>query len=86
MPLVLLAVRGRCIAPLLHGPKNMLIVGVQVVVKAQEVELRVSRLLCLQHNLKLGTLFAYKVGSTLDNGVGLDGGRLEDNGTSEELR
>lgn len=46
-------------------------------VKTEKVKLRVSRLLSLQHNLKLSPLLADKVGCPLDDGVGLGCCRLE---------
>lgn len=55
----------------------MFVVRVQVVVEPQEVKLGVPRLLCLQHNFKLGPLLAYKVGGALDNSVRLGGCRLK---------
>lgn len=48
-------------------------------VETQEVELRVPGLLGLQHDLELGPLFAHKVSGALDDGMGLNGRRLEDN-------
>lgn len=83
--LVLLAFRGGCVSPFLHGAEDVLVVGVQVMVEPQEVELGVPGLLRLQHDLELGPLLAHKVGSALDDGVGLNGRRLEEI-TSEQPR
>lgn len=54
----------------------MAVVGVQVVVEAQEVKLGVPGLLGLQHDLKLRPLLAHKVGRSLDDVMSLDGGWL----------
>lgn len=62
----------------------MFVVGVQVMVETQEVELRVPRLLRLQHDLELGPLLAHKVSSALDDGMGLNGRRLKDIPTLEQ--
>lgn len=68
--------RRHAVATLLHGPQHVLVVGVEVVVEAQEVKLRVGRLLGFQHDLKLRPLLAHEAGRALNDVVGLDGGRL----------
>lgn len=68
--------RRSAVAALLHGPQHMLVVGVEVVVEAQEVKLGVGSLLGLQDNLKLCPLLAHKAGRALDDVVSLDSGRL----------
>lgn len=76
--LILLALRCWRVSSLLHGSKDVLVVRVQVMVETQEVELGVPGLLRLQHDLELGPLLADEVGGALDDGVGLNGRRLED--------
>lgn len=72
--------RWRChaVTTLLHGPQHVLVVGVEVVVEAQEVKLGVGSLLGLQHDLKLRPLLAHEAGRALNDVVGLDGGRLHE--------
>lgn len=70
--------RGQLVAALLQGRQQVAVVGVQVVVEAQEVKLGVPGLLGLQHDLKLRPLLAHKVGRSLDDVVSLDGGWLKD--------
>lgn len=64
------------VAPLLHGLLDELVVGVEVVVEAQEVELRVPGLPGFQHDLKLRPLPAHEAGRALDDGVHFGCGRL----------
>lgn len=52
-------------------------------VKTKEVKLGVTRLLCLQHYLKLSPLLTDKVGRLLNDVVGLDGCRLQ---KSQEIK
>lgn len=75
--LLLLAAGRHFVSAFLHRPQDELVVRVQVMVETEEVELGVTRLLGLQHNLKLSALLAHKVGRPLDDVMGLDGCRLE---------
>lgn len=64
-----LAFCQHCVPPFFHSFLDELVVGVEVVVEAQEVELRVSCLLGLQHYFKLCSLLAHEIGCALNDGV-----------------
>lgn len=71
--LLLLCSRGGVVSALLHGPQDVFVVRIQVVVEAQEVKLGVGGLLGLQHNLKLRPLLTDEARCPLDDIMGLDG-------------
>lgn len=80
--LLRLAVRHHAVSTVLHGPQDVFVVRVQVMVETQEIKLGVPRLLGFQDDLKLGALLAHKVGRPLDDVVGLDGCRLRTKASS----
>lgn len=77
--LVTFVFRQDGVASLFHGFLDELIVGVEVVVEAQEVKLGVPGLLGLQHDLKLRSLPAHEAGRALDDGVHFSSWWLREN-------
>lgn len=80
--LITFALGQHRVAPLFHGLLDELVVGVEVVIKAQEVELRVPGLPGFQHDFKLRPLSAHEAGSALDDGMHFGRGRLGENTNS----
>lgn len=72
------------VSTFLHGPQDVFVIRVQVMVKAKKVKLGVVGLLSFQDDLKLSPLLRYKFGGLLDDVVGLDGCRLQKQGHKNE--
>lgn len=75
--LLLLVGRAEVVSTFLHGPQDVFVIRVQVMVKAKKVKLGVTGLLSFQHYLKLSPLLTHEVGCPLNNVVSLDGCRLQ---------
>lgn len=73
----MLAGGDKVVSTFLHGPQDVFVIRVQVMVKPKKVKLGVVGLLGFQHYFKLSTLLTYKVGCPLDDVMGLDGCRLQ---------
>lgn len=75
--LLLFFVRVKVVSTFLHGPQDVFVIRVQIMIKAKKVKLGVTGLLRFQHNLKLTPLLAHKFGCPLNDVVSLDGCRLK---------
>lgn len=63
----------KVVSTFLHGPQDVFVIRVQVMVKTKEVKLGVTGLLSFQDYLKLSPLLAHKVGCPLHDVMSLDG-------------
>lgn len=73
--LLLLAGGDKVVSTFLHGPQDVFVIRVQVMVETKEVKLGVASLLSFQHYLELSPLLTHEVGCPLNDVVGLDGCR-----------